>query len=258
MVFANQQNPSITYTAPGTHQIIQKTATAQNLPSDVSPAGLERLVPRQTVGKRRHKEGTQKNAHSGSRSTLESLQQNDGAKEPRQLPAENFEAAPRASSSLRLRSSLDERRRGEARGGGRGSTTTAAGPATGGNIATRNKSKERTTPAVPRQHQQGHQRIGDPGRDKHLRPATDPGRPQPVEESPTSSSAESSRFSSESPSVWDVGRSLAGLADVDVVSTMNGLLEREVRKSQPGAPKVLRPLQCESILLRIYFQRCIA
>eukprot|EP00903_Cladosiphon_okamuranus_P011485 g10817.t1 len=40
--------------------------------------------------------------------------------------------------------------------------------------------------------------------------------------------SESDRLLPEHPSVWEVGQSVTGLADVDTVSTMNGLLHREI------------------------------
>lgn len=185
----------------------------------------------------------------------DSLQQNRGGRGQRD--AAKMAASARESMSATSKSSFDRKREAaeaRGRGGGTGDRIAAAASGVvgsgdgGGSTTLKNRSPATLT---PRQQQQRHRGIGD---DPHvgtpLPSGANPNHPQRVgaatdnvdngrdgSSTPASSSLSSSLSESnglpyeENP----VGLPVKGLADIDIAATMDGLLDREVRKIQSEA-----------------------
>lgn len=174
-----------------------------------------------TATKQPKKANANNHAHDGKHPSAEGLQLSHGARQQQQRAEGRVEAGARVSSSSRLRSSLDGRKSTRAEGIGPG----------GGGDNTHRKSENIVTTALDGRHQQQHQGVQGAGKGLHEPQRVDVargGREGPS--TSASSSSERNRFSFEHPSVWDVGQPVTGLAEVDSASTMNGLLDREVRK----------------------------
>lgn len=164
-------------------------------------------------------------AHDGNHPRAKSfLQHSHGARQHSQSEEESVEESARvSSSSSKLRSYLDGRK-----------TTRAADDAQdGGGDNIHRKADTPVTTTTEGRPQQRHRGAEGAGADPHNPQRVDIARGG-REGSSTSalSTSESDWLLTEHPSVWDVGQPVTGLAKVDSASTMNGLLDREVRKSQ--------------------------
>lgn len=189
-----------------------------------------KLAPdRSTATKKPNKAKENIHVHDGKHPSTETPPQNHGARHQKQRAEGKVEASARVSSSSpsspRLRSSVNGRKI---------SNTGGLGPDGGGDNTHRNPDAPVTT-TTEGQHQKRHRGAQRSGVDYPNHPhGVDVARVGREGSSKSASSpSESGRPSSQQPSVWDVGQPATGLADIDSASTMNGLLDREVRRDRP-------------------------
>lgn len=221
------------YTQPFSNTALEKSPTKlelpvsqQNVGQEKNREGMQETIPRDrgTATKQPMEASDNNHIHHSIHPSAENVQLERGARRRQQPADEKAAVGTRVSSSS-----------SSTRAGGEGSN--GDGDSGGGGDKKHRRTGNPVTATQERRYQQHH--LGTEGS------GTEPHHPQIVdmarggwEGSPTplSSSPKSDSFSSEHPSVWDVGQPVTGLADVDSASAMNGLLDREVRSGMPSTP----------------------